>query len=239
MPTGVHDAWPPPSEGGENCGSTEDKMRQFIEEKVYQQGVFNADGSVRGDFAYAQALAECLTANTDPSACQGLSQAADGSMDPIGSGRDGESQMAAAIASMLWSAPGGYNPKRSKLCGGANAIGGVYEIVDIATDVVVYIGSTNDFDRRRREHFNKTGSQFYGEDDRLQLRPRYRTYDHEAARGLEQHRFDDLWGDGREDATIDEARARGSRNLQRPMAFDRDVRPNRLELAKRFLRECV
>lgn len=63
----------------------------------------------------------------------------------------------------------------------------------------------------------------------------WETDNRQARRGPEQRLFNDTWGD----VDISTAQAKGSLNRQRPMSLANMVRKLRLELAERFLRECL
>lgn len=216
---------------GENC-STEEKVRTIVEDAVNVQGVFTQDGDFRGDFVAEQGVGECLatTAAAD----------ADGCVDPSvyddvpeevkwaeNGEADGES-LDQAMAAVVFAAVGGYNPKN--LC--SKTGGGVYKLVELAadgTEVIRYIGQTNDFERRFREH---------AKDPRLKHLDPVRVWEsdnRQARRGLEQRLFNDVWGD----VDVATAQANGSLNRQRPMSFLNKVLRPRLDLAERFLRECL
>lgn len=84
-------------------------------------------------------------------------------------------------------------PTMAKAGGGSGgggkkrAVGGVYEIRDAQTNKVLYIGRTNDLDRRQREHFGKNGN--YNTVDHKH-RVLYQTNNKSARRGLEQMQYD-------------------------------------------------
>jgi RHS repeat-associated protein len=63
-------------------------------------------------------------------------------------------------------------------------IGGVYELVDPETDVVVRTGRTNDLARRRAEHEDTYG-------DAYEFRVKYRTDNYDEQRGLEEKAYND------------------------------------------------
>lgn len=204
-----------------NCKSVDDRTRDVVREAVAAQGIFNDDGTFRGDFTAAQGVAECALTNTDPDVCndRAVIDAAPDSAQP------GES-FDSAIAQMLMNIPGGYRPK--DLCGGGSSKGGNYRLVDEAGNVR-YVGQTNDLARRRLEHANDPRFRD------LNFETRYRSDNYQARRGLEQRDYNDLWGD----VPIGQAQAKGSLNGQRPMASNRVDYDWRLDLAQTFLDLCL
>ena len=131
-----------------------------------------------------------------------------------------------ACAPREWAIPGGYRPK--DLWGGPRGRGGTSRLVDEAGNTR-YVGQTGDFARRRVEHANDPRFRD------LSFEIRHRTDNYQTRRGLEQRDYNDVWGD----VPIDEARAAGSLNGQRPMARNRVDYDWRLELAQTFLDLCL
>jgi Ca2+-binding RTX toxin-like protein len=201
-----------------DCKSVDDRMRDIVREAVAAQGVFTEDGEFTGGLAFEQAVAACALTNTDPSVCDD---------DAMRAAAHDSSDLDEAIAEVLMNIPGGYRPK--DLCGGQSSKGGTYRLVDPATGRTRYVGQTNDFARRRIEHANDPRYQ----DLRFDIR--HRTDNYEARRGLEQRDYNDLWGD----VPIDQARAQGSLNGQRPMASTNNAYDWRLDLAQQFLDLCL
>ncbi len=107
----------------------------------------------------------------------------------------------------------------------APAAGGAYELVDVATGDVIYVGETNNFDRRIREH--RESGRFLDID--FVYGNQLPQTDHDVRRGLEQNFYNDAWGD----VEIADAKNQGSLNRQRPMA---SRRTNVLETRRAFAR---
>ncbi len=114
----------------------------------------------------------------------------------------------------------------------APAAGGAYELVDVDSGNVIYVGETNDFARREMEHLQDARFENVGS---LELDPIYEQRDYDVRRGLEQSLYDQRWGD----VEIVEAKSQGSLNRQRPMASRRtSVLETRRAFARAYLKIC-
>lgn len=204
-----------------NC-SVDDKVREVVRAAVEAQGIFNEDGSFKGEFVEGEAAVECATTHDTPSECNDPDL-----YDHIDESVDAGDDFDQVVAEVLMNLPGGYRPK--DLCGGPDTPGGTYRLKDPATGQTRYVGQTNDLARRQTEHAAD---------------PRYRDLDFEVAartdnyqvrRGLEQRAYNDTWGD----VPISQAQAAGSLNGQRPMATTNRAYDWRLELAQLFFDLCT
>lgn len=213
---------------GSNC-TTEEKVRTLVRQSVESQQIFTRTGDFTGSFANQEAAVQCVANNVDRSACLDPAMySGTPSSIPLDDAElsDGppNDNLDAVIAEVLLNVAGGYRPKNQCQA----ALGGVYVLLDAAGQIV-YVGQTNDFERRRLEH--QRDARLSGYD----FRERYQISDYQTRRGMEQRVFNDTWGD----VDVRTAQAQGSLNRQRPMSFKNPALQSRLDLARGFLRQCT
>jgi len=211
-----------------NCDQAS-QIRTLVKRAVDAQRIFTASGDFLGTFAAEQAIAQCAVESTTAT-CKDLSRFQDLASsiplhDPALSDGPPNDNLDAQIAQVLLNVPGGYRPR--DLCSKSGKAG-VYELYDAVTQVVRYVGETNDFARREREH--QADPRYKG----LVFREVHQADNRNVRRGLEQDHFNAKWGD----VDIRTAQAKGSLNGQRPMARLNPARLMREQLVKLWKATC-
>ncbi len=205
------------------------QVRTLVKRAVEAQRIFTASGDFLGTFTAEQAAAQCAVESMTAT-CKDTARFKDVPSsvpldDPAQSDGPRNDNLDAQIAQVLLNVPGGYRPK--DLCS-KSGVAGVYELVDTATQVVVYVGETNDFERRKAEH--KANPKFKD----LEFRQVYEADNRNVRRGLEQDLFNQHWGD----VDIRTAQAQGSLNGQRPMSKINPAKVLRAKLVNLWKTTC-